>query len=176
MLALKIAVFLLTLSLGIIASGLGWIEVREERVAESVAVDHTSVTYGSSNGSGYALGCHGTTRGPLETELPGERRKPNESKSDEPRSNTTSPLKILYKQKAQYTAEARSNGTQGTVTLRVTFLASGAIGSITMVKGLPFGLTEQAINAARKIEFEAEKVNGIPRTTTRPVSYTFNIY
>ena len=85
-------------------------------------------------------------------------------------------MKITAKQKAQYTDAARQNNVQGTVTLRVTFLASGSIGSIATIKGLPYGLTEQAIAAARAMRFEPEKVNGVPRTTTRPVSFTFNIY
>lgn len=91
-------------------------------------------------------------------------------------ARVTQPLKITYKQKAQYTDAARTNGVQGTVTLRVTFLASGGIGSITTIKGLPHGLTEQAIAAARAMRFEPEMINGQPRTTTRPVSFTFNIY
>lgn len=91
-------------------------------------------------------------------------------------AKVTSPLRIISKQKAQYTDAARTNNVQGTVTLRVTFLASGGIGSIVTIKGLPHGLTEQAIAAARAIRFEPEKVNGQARTTTRPVSFTFNIY
>ena len=88
----------------------------------------------------------------------------------------TQPLKILSKQKANYTDAARTNNVQGAVTLRVTFLASGGIGSITTIKGLPHGLTEQAIAAARAMRFEPEMVGGVPRTTTRPVTFTFNIY
>lgn len=93
-----------------------------------------------------------------------------------PGKSTTSPLKVLSKKKAVFTDEARSNGIQGNVTLRVTFLASGKIGGITTVKGLPYGLTETAIAAAREIKFEPEMVNGIPRTTSRPVTFSFNIY
>lgn len=88
----------------------------------------------------------------------------------------TAPLRITFKQKAQYTDFARFYMVQGTVTLRVTFLASGGIGSIVKIKGLPFGLTETATFAARQLKFEPEVVNGIARTTTRPVSFTFNIY
>ncbi len=88
----------------------------------------------------------------------------------------TTPLRIIHKEKAQYTDLARSNGIQGTVTLRVTFLASGEVGTISVVKSLPDGLTEQSIAAARQIRFEPEMVGAVARTTTRPVSYTFNIY
>lgn len=91
-------------------------------------------------------------------------------------AKVTQPLRILSKQKAQYTDEARKNNVQGTVTLRVTFNANGSIGGITTIKGLPYGLTEQAIAAARAIRFEPEMVNGSARTTSRPVSFSFNIY
>lgn len=87
-----------------------------------------------------------------------------------------SALKILSKKKAEYTEVARTNGTQGTVTLRVTFLASGSIGGISVIKSLPDGLTDQAIAAARMITFEPERVNGTPRTTSRPVTFSFNLY
>lgn len=91
-------------------------------------------------------------------------------------AKVTQPLRIISKQKAAYTDAARTNNVQGTVTLRVTFLSSGGIGSITTIKGLPHGLTEQAISAARAIRFDPEKVNGVAKTTSRPVSFTFNIY
>lgn len=88
----------------------------------------------------------------------------------------TAPLKILAKPKPSYTDSARQNQVQGTVILRVTFLASGAIGSISPVKGLPNGLTEQAIAAARSIRFEPAKSNGVGQTVTKQVEYTFSIY
>jgi hypothetical protein len=89
---------------------------------------------------------------------------------------TSSPLKILSKQKAQYTDFARFYNIQGVVTLRVAFLASGQIGTITTIKKLPLGLTETANYAARGMKFEPEVANGVARTTTRPVTFTFNIY
>jgi TonB family protein len=88
----------------------------------------------------------------------------------------TVPLKVVYKQKAQYTDFARFYTIQGTVTLRVTFLATGQIGSVTTIKKLPFGLTESAIFAAQNMRFEPEVANGLARNTTRPVAFTFNIY
>ena len=87
-----------------------------------------------------------------------------------------SPLKVLYKQKAQYTDFARFYNITGNVTLRVTFESDNTIGSITVIRTLPFGLTEQSIIAAKGMRFEAEIVGGQPRTTTRPVSFQFNIY
>ena len=89
---------------------------------------------------------------------------------------TTQGLKIISKPRGALTDAARENNTQGTVLLRITFLASGQIGSISVVKGLPHGLTEQAIVAARRIMFEPQKINGVPQTVTRNIEYTFSIY
>ena len=91
-------------------------------------------------------------------------------------SRVITKLSIHYKQKASYTDIARFYGIQGTVLLRVAFLASGEIGSVTKIRSLPFGLTESAIDAAKQMKFEPEMVNGVARNTTRPVSFTFNIY
>jgi TonB family protein len=85
-------------------------------------------------------------------------------------------MKIVSKPRANYTDTARQNQVQGTVTLRVTFLANGQIGSISPVSGLPYGLTEQAIAAARSIRFEPQMVNGNPVAVTKQVQYSFTIY
>ncbi len=88
----------------------------------------------------------------------------------------TSALQITSKPRPGYTDAARQNNIQGTVILRVTFLGSGQIGSISTVKGLPNGLTEQAIAAARRISFIPKKIDGIGQTVTRQIEYTFSIY
>jgi protein TonB len=127
----------------------------------------TGTGAGSGSGSGYGSGS-GSGNGDGD----GRGGPPSAPKP----AAVTQPLKITYKQKAAYTDAARTNGVQGTVTLRVTFLASGGIGSITTIKGLPHGLTEQAIAAARAMKFQPEMVGGQARTTTRPVTFSFNIY
>jgi TonB family protein len=65
---------------------------------------------------------------------------------------------------------------QGNVVLKVTFLANGKIGAVTPVSGLGFGLTQQAIDAAKKIRFEPAMKNGKPYSKVATVSYTFTIY
>lgn len=83
---------------------------------------------------------------------------------------------FLSKPKATYTDEARENAVEGEVTLRVTLLASGLVGSVTVVKGLPYGLTEQAIAAARQIKFQPATINGVPVSKVVTMQYGFNIY
>lgn len=91
-------------------------------------------------------------------------------------ARVTTPFKINSKPRPGYTDAARQNNIQGTVILRVTFLGNGSIGSISPVKGLPNGLTEQAIAAARRISFEPQKINGIGQSVTKQIEYSFSIY
>lgn len=88
----------------------------------------------------------------------------------------TQDMRIISRPRPNYTDAARQNNVQGTVTLKVTFLASGQIGSISPVSGLPYGLTEQAIAAARAIRFEPKLVNGQPQSVTKTVQFSFTIY
>lgn len=85
-------------------------------------------------------------------------------------------LTIVTMPKASYTEAARQANLQGTVILRVAFLRNGGIGSVSVVKGLPLGLTEQAIVAARKLAFLPGTVDGKPINITKQVEYTFSIY
>ena len=63
--------------------------------------------------------------------------------------------KIVLRMKPEpsYTEAARQSQITGTVILKVVFSASGSVVNITVVSGLPQGLTEQAIGAAQKIKF-----------------------
>src|SRR5215475_14685544 len=62
--------------------------------------------------------------------------------------------KIIYREKAKYTEEARDNYTHGTVLMNVVFRSDGSISDKRVVIGLPYGLTEMAIDAVGKIRFE----------------------
>jgi TonB family protein len=85
-------------------------------------------------------------------------------------------LRIISKPRPNYTDTARTQNIQGTVLLKVTFLANGSIGGVSAVKGLGGGLTEQAIAAAKRISFEPAKRGGVPYTVTKTIEYSFNIY
>lgn len=101
---------------------------------------------------------------------------PVESESLAVSRSETKPIQIISKPRAYYTDAARQNQVQGTLTLRVVFMANGEIGSISPVTNLPDGLTEQAIAAAKEIKFEPSKKNGVSQTVTKQVQYSFTIY
>ena len=87
------------------------------------------------------------------------------------------PLKILEKPKPRYpTSDTGTVCMQGTVLLRVQFLASGEIGEIKAVTNLPYGATENAIEAAKKIKFEPAVKNGKRINVTKIVGFSFTIY
>jgi TonB family protein len=94
-------------------------------------------------------------------------------------ANKNSKNKALYitsKPRVAYTETARNSDVQGTVTLKVEFKKTGKIGKISVVSGLPYGLSEQAVKAAEKIEFQPAVKNGKPITVTKTVQYTFTLY
>src|SRR5262249_37749897 len=69
---------------------------------------------------------------------------------------------ILYREKAKYTQEAKDNKVEGMVVLMVVFGVDGQLGDIKVVHGLPYGLTEKAIEAAKKIRFNPAVKEGQP--------------
>lgn len=101
---------------------------------------------------------------------------PNDPPTRVARPAVTEALRIISKPRPGYTDEARQNAITGVVRLRVTFLASGQIGGISPVSGLPNGLTEKAIAAARQIQFEPMKKNGVPQSVSKVIEYNFTIY
>jgi len=88
----------------------------------------------------------------------------------------TAGIKIIYFPRPGYTESARNALVAGDVTLEVTFLASGEVGEISVVSGLPNGLTETAIDAAKRIRFQPAQRNGVPYAVTKQIRYTFTLY
>lgn len=85
-------------------------------------------------------------------------------------------LKVVAKSFPSYTETARRSRIQGTVKLKIIFLANGGIGTIEPLSTLPDGLTEQAIIVASKLFFIPAKRNGKPISVANIVEYHFNFY
>jgi TonB family protein len=84
--------------------------------------------------------------------------------------------RILSRPEPQYTEEARKNQVSGTVVLRAVFSSSGQVTNIRAVSGLPNGLTERAIAAARQIRFTPAMKDGRPVSQYIQIEYNFNLY
>lgn len=91
------------------------------------------------------------------------------------RTEKNARLKILSMPRAKYTEAARKYRISGTVKLRIEFNESGKIGKVIVVESLPYGLTEQAMIAARQITFLPERKDGKNVSVTKIVPFDFNI-
>jgi TonB family protein len=90
--------------------------------------------------------------------------------------DVTSKARVLSKPEPQYTEEARKNQVTGTVVLRAVFTSGGQVTNIRAVSGLPYGLTERAIAAARQIRFTPATKDGRPVSMYIQLEYNFNLY
>ncbi len=137
----------------------------------------TGVGSGRGTGEGSGIGS-GSGSGVGDGNGPGTgsgRTRTVEPPKPQPAGPTTS-IKILSKPRPGYTDEARQNNVQGTVMLKVTFMSNGSVGGVSSIKGLPYGLTEKAIAAARQINFTPAMRNGQPYSVTKTIQYNFTIY
>lgn len=82
---------------------------------------------------------------------------------------------ILYQEKPKYTEEARNNKVEGTVVLSLMFMANGRISGIRVLRGLPDGLTEKAIEAAQKTRFNPAVKDGTPVSVRGTLEFNFSL-
>jgi TonB family protein len=82
---------------------------------------------------------------------------------------------IIAKPKPGYTKEARRNGVQGFVTLKLLLSGRGTIARVRVLKRLPAGLTENAIRAACKLQFKPAIKNGRPVAQWVTADYLFRL-
>lgn len=91
-------------------------------------------------------------------------------------SEVTRKAVIISKPEPNFTEEARKNNVTGVVRLRAVLSASGGVTNISVLKGLPDGLTERAIAAARQIRFNPAQKDGRSVSQWVVLEYNFNIY
>lgn len=82
--------------------------------------------------------------------------------------------KILSKPNPERTARARANGVEGRVALKGVLNASGDITDLEVIEGLPDGLTEIALTAAREIKFEPALEDGRSVSQCVRIEYSFS--
>jgi len=82
---------------------------------------------------------------------------------------------ITKKPQPDYTREARRNGIQGFVALKVLLAADGKVSRVRVRKGLSGGLSENAIKAACKIQFKPAMKDGQPASMWMIAEYAFRL-
>ena len=83
---------------------------------------------------------------------------------------------LTHKPEAGFTPQARKFWVTGSVRLRAVLGATGEVRDITVLSGLPHGLTERAVAAARSIRFRPAQKDGRPVAQYVALDYTFNVY
>ncbi|MGI8919017.1 MAG: TonB family protein [Pyrinomonadaceae bacterium] len=81
---------------------------------------------------------------------------------------------VIFKPEPMYTEKARKKKAEGMVLMRVVFRASGEVKILNVLKRLPHGLTEQALEAAVRIKFEPAILDSEPVSQTILLEYHFN--
>lgn len=105
-----------------------------------------------------------------------EREKHEAEKTVFADKDLTTKARVISKPEPSYTELARGSGITGTVVLRAVFAADGTVKHILVIKGLPDGLTETAVRAARRIKFVPATINGRNVSMFIQLEYNFNLY
>ncbi|HEX6718398.1 MAG TPA: energy transducer TonB [Pyrinomonadaceae bacterium] len=82
-------------------------------------------------------------------------------------------VRIQTKPQPSYTEDALRHQISGTVILKAIFTKTGHVENIRVVSGLPYGLTEEAVAAARKIKFTPAMKDGKPVSMWMQLEYNF---
>jgi len=98
----------------------------------------------------------------------------NDDKVYNPNKNIVNPI-ITYKQKPKYTTEGQRDKIQGSVILSAILSKDGTISEIKVVRGLGYGLDEEAIKAAYKIKFVPGKKNDQPINVRVRLEFVFQL-
>ena len=87
--------------------------------------------------------------------------------------DVTTKARVISKPEPGYTEAARANKITGHIILRGVFAADGTVRYLRVLSGLPLGLTEQALKAARQIKFIPATRDGRPVSMFVQLEYNF---
>lgn len=85
------------------------------------------------------------------------------------------PPAVLYKKEPEYTEDARVAKYQGTAVLKVEIGPDGAPHDIRIVRGLGFGLDEQAVDAVSQWKFKPGMKDGVAVTVAAQIEVNFRL-
>lgn len=121
---------------------------------------------GPGDGTGYGPG-HGWNTGGGDPRIGG---------GDRDDRTIATKAQILNKPRPAYTEQARQNKTQGNVVVKVLLGGNGRVKSASVIRGLPDGLNEKAIQAVYQLQFTpARNGAGQPVDSWLTVSVNFTI-
>ncbi|HXY14999.1 MAG TPA: TonB family protein [Terriglobales bacterium] len=90
--------------------------------------------------------------------------------------NGVRPPSCAYCPNPSYTEPARLAKLNGTAMMEVVVSAEGQVAQMRIVKGLPYGLNEAAMEAVRNWKFRPSTLNGEPTTVKVMIEVMFRLY
>ncbi len=84
--------------------------------------------------------------------------------------------RIREKPDPRMTDKARRDGVAGRIVLRAVLCKTGEVTDIEVVEGLPDGLSEEAVKAARRIKFEPGRKDDERVSVKVNIEYHFRVY
>jgi TonB family protein len=135
---------------------------------------------GIGAGTGGGVGTGAGVGPPIPSNSGGGDAKPANTTVDYNRSfngkDVTERARVLSRPPPRYTEEGRKYLVNGTVAMRAVMNRSGQVTNIVIVKGLPHGLTQSAIDAAKLIKFEPATKDGHQVSQYVLLEFNFNIF
>lgn len=83
---------------------------------------------------------------------------------------------VVTKPEPSYTESARQNRITGAVIVKAVFASNGRVTDMDIISGLPNGLNDQALKAAKQIRFVPGMKSGNLASCTLQLEYHFNLY
>jgi periplasmic protein TonB len=83
--------------------------------------------------------------------------------------------RLLHEVRADYTEEARQRNIAGDVVLEIVVRRDGSVGDVKILKGLPSGLNDKAVQAVRQWRFAPARRLGTPVDVIVEVSVEFKL-
>src|SRR5262249_37683881 len=90
-------------------------------------------------------------------------------------ANVVTPPQVLTHPAAAYSAEARQRGIQGNVVVQAYFDANGNVTVVKVVKGLGYGLDENALAALQGWRFAPALRDGLPVSAVAEIEVPFKL-
>jgi hypothetical protein len=91
-------------------------------------------------------------------------------------NEVSQPAIVTDKPEPQFTDKARKKKAHGTVLIRAVFKSTGEVRVLNVLRPLPYGLTEQALDGASRIQFKAALIEANPVSQIILLQYNFNRY
>jgi periplasmic protein TonB len=147
---------------------------REPVVITGITLESTS------QGGSFAVGAGNTLRGAPEKTAPApESVKPYKAEQYAPAAQVSELPQPLNREslnlRRYYPAQAKKDGFEGDVVLRLLIDADGSIAKVDIVSDPGQGLGPAAARAVHELRFSPAKVNGVPVATTVPFTIHFTL-